>query len=36
MIKENKNCFKCNKCGKEYSSMLGDNEIPKKCECENE
>ena len=25
--------WKCNKCGRELSSMLGDNEIPERCYC---
>ena len=36
MIKEKNGSFVCTKCGYKYSSMLGDNEIPEKCECEKE
>lgn len=35
MIKENEGRWTCTKCGYEWSAMLGDDEIPEICECED-
>lgn len=36
MITEINGRWTCTKCGYEWSAMMGDNEVPTKCECENE
>ena len=36
MSKEINGYFTCTHCGYEWSAMLGDDEIPNKCECERE
>jgi len=36
MIKEINGYFTCTHCEYEWSAMLGDDEIPNKCECEKE
>jgi hypothetical protein len=35
MIKEINGRHTCTLCGYEFSAMMGDNEIPKGCTCEN-
>ena len=36
MIKEINGYFTCTLCGYEWSAMLGDDEIPEICTCEEE
>jgi len=36
MIKEIDGYFTCTLCGYEWSAMLGDDEIPEICACEEE
>lgn len=36
MIKEVNGRYQCTDCGRYWSAMLGDNEIPEKCSCVEE